>query len=231
MVPLIAFICVLVSVRQRKKFSNWKTYVFFSFKCLICDFSQNKIFTTVTFVGFGSSQKIRIISESDPQHWLPTFYFNFALLRFGEVWRGEWRGENVAVKIFSSIDERSWVREVEIYQTSMLRHDNILGFIAADNKVCPLQVYRYHFLINWLIQTFLFCFCSERYLWIERLFYGGCYEFGYRYGWNSAIVFMKKYTRVLYVKHDRKTPITAETTLFCRWVCRKGYILRSERHY
>jgi hypothetical protein len=51
------------------------------------------------------------------------------------VWRGEWRGENVAVKIFSSIDERSWVREVEIYQTSMLRHDNILGFIAADNKV------------------------------------------------------------------------------------------------
>lgn len=54
--------------------------------------------------------------------------------RFGEVWRGEWRGENVAVKIFSSIDERSWVREVEIYQTSMLRHDNILGFIAADNK-------------------------------------------------------------------------------------------------
>ncbi len=51
------------------------------------------------------------------------------------MWRGEWRGENVAVKIFSSIDERSWVREVEIYQTSMLRHDNILGFIAADNKV------------------------------------------------------------------------------------------------
>jgi hypothetical protein len=51
------------------------------------------------------------------------------------VCRGEWRGENVAVKIFSSIDERSWVREVEIYQTSMLRHDNILGFIAADNKV------------------------------------------------------------------------------------------------
>eukprot|EP00096_Caligus_rogercresseyi_P012349 TRINITY_DN513_c0_g1_i3.p1 TRINITY_DN513_c0_g1~~TRINITY_DN513_c0_g1_i3.p1 ORF type:complete len:549 (-),score=173.51 TRINITY_DN513_c0_g1_i3:880-2526(-) len=54
--------------------------------------------------------------------------------RFGEVWKGSWRGEFVAVKIFSSIDEKSWFREVEIYQTVMLRHENILGFIAADNK-------------------------------------------------------------------------------------------------
>ena len=54
--------------------------------------------------------------------------------RFGEVRRGVWRGSNVAVKIFSSLDEKSWLREVEVYQTSMLRHDNILGFIAADNK-------------------------------------------------------------------------------------------------
>lgn len=54
--------------------------------------------------------------------------------RFGEVWQGKWRGEQVAVKIFSSREERSWFREAEIYQTVMLRHDNILGFIAADNK-------------------------------------------------------------------------------------------------
>uniref|UniRef100_A0A8C0BDK8 Activin receptor type-1C n=1 Tax=Buteo japonicus TaxID=224669 RepID=A0A8C0BDK8_9AVES len=54
--------------------------------------------------------------------------------RFGEVWRGRWCGEDVAVKIFSSRDERSWFREAEIYQTVMLRHENILGFIAADNK-------------------------------------------------------------------------------------------------
>lgn len=55
--------------------------------------------------------------------------------RFGEVWQGKWHGgEQVAVKIFSSREERSWFREAEIYQTVMLRHDNILGFIAADNK-------------------------------------------------------------------------------------------------
>lgn len=59
--------------------------------------------------------------------------------RFGEVWRGRWRGGDVAVKIFSSREERSWFREAEIYQTVMLRHENILGFIAADNKGmrCP----------------------------------------------------------------------------------------------
>ncbi|XP_076346055.1 TGF-beta receptor type-1-like isoform X1 [Tachypleus tridentatus] len=54
--------------------------------------------------------------------------------RYGEVWQGRWNGEPVAVKIFSSRDERSWFREVEIYQTVMLRHENILGFVAADNK-------------------------------------------------------------------------------------------------
>uniref|UniRef100_A0A667WST7 TGF-beta receptor type-1 n=1 Tax=Myripristis murdjan TaxID=586833 RepID=A0A667WST7_9TELE len=54
--------------------------------------------------------------------------------RFGEVWRGKWRGEEVAVKIFSSREERSWFREAEIYQTVMLRHENILGFIAITGR-------------------------------------------------------------------------------------------------
>lgn len=65
--------------------------------------------------------------------------------RFGEVWRGRWRGENVAVKIFSSREERSWFREAEIYQTVMLRHDNILGFIAADNKGIAFSIFTLQF--------------------------------------------------------------------------------------
>ena len=49
--------------------------------------------------------------------------------RFGEVYKGVWRGQSVAVKIFSSRDECSWFREAEIYQTTMLRHENLLGTV------------------------------------------------------------------------------------------------------
>ncbi|KAM3874032.1 bone morphogenetic protein receptor, type IBb [Diretmus argenteus] len=54
--------------------------------------------------------------------------------RYGEVWMGKWRGERVAVKVFFTTEENSWFRETEIYQTFLMRHDNILGFIAADIK-------------------------------------------------------------------------------------------------
>ncbi|KAL1429500.1 hypothetical protein MTO96_016131 [Rhipicephalus appendiculatus] len=52
--------------------------------------------------------------------------------RYGEVWKAHWRGEYVAVKVFFTTDEASWLRETDIYQTMLLRHDNILGFIASD---------------------------------------------------------------------------------------------------
>lgn len=36
--------------------------------------------------------------------------------KYGEVWKGTWNGENIAVKIFFSKDEASWARETEIYR-------------------------------------------------------------------------------------------------------------------
>ncbi|XP_036147164.1 activin receptor type-1 isoform X2 [Monomorium pharaonis] len=51
----------------------------------------------------------------------------------GEVWRGVWHGENVAVKIYFSRDEAAWTRETEVYsQLLPSRHDNILGYIGSD---------------------------------------------------------------------------------------------------
>lgn len=48
--------------------------------------------------------------------------------RYGEVWKAKWREEEtVAVKVFFTTEEVSWFRETEIYQTVMLRHENILG--------------------------------------------------------------------------------------------------------
>ena len=52
--------------------------------------------------------------------------------RYGEVWLAKWRDEKVAVKVFFTTEEASWFRETEIYQTVLMRHENILGFIAAD---------------------------------------------------------------------------------------------------
>ncbi|XP_047991970.1 bone morphogenetic protein receptor type-1B isoform X1 [Leguminivora glycinivorella] len=54
--------------------------------------------------------------------------------RYGEVWLARWRGERVAVKVFFTTEEASWFRETEIYQTVLMRHENVLGFIAADIK-------------------------------------------------------------------------------------------------
>ncbi|XP_031570718.1 bone morphogenetic protein receptor type-1B-like [Actinia tenebrosa] len=54
--------------------------------------------------------------------------------RFGQVYRAKWHEEDVAVKSFNSSQDGSWNRETEIYQTVMLRHENILGFIASDTK-------------------------------------------------------------------------------------------------
>lgn len=50
--------------------------------------------------------------------------------RYGEVWMGRWRGERVAVKVFFTTEEASWFRETEIYQTVLMRHENILGKIS-----------------------------------------------------------------------------------------------------
>jgi hypothetical protein len=51
-----------------------------------------------------------------------------------QVIRGVWKGDEVAVKIFVSRDEKAYYREVDVYLTTMMRHPNILHFIAADNK-------------------------------------------------------------------------------------------------
>jgi hypothetical protein len=52
--------------------------------------------------------------------------------RYGEVRHGRWNDDDVAVKIFLSSAEASWKRENDIYGTTMLRHENVLGYHGSD---------------------------------------------------------------------------------------------------
>lgn len=72
--------------------------------------------------------------------------------RYGEVWMGRWRGEKVAVKVFFTTDEASWSRETEIYQTVLMRHENILG--EEQFGIFPFSVL-------WLLHT---CYCNTYYI-------------------------------------------------------------------
>ena len=80
--------------------------------------------------------------------------------RYGKVYLGYYQGEPVAVKKFFSRDEKSWCRETEIYNTLLLRHDNILGFFASDmvsnNGVTELwlitQFHQFGSLYDFLVQ-------------------------------------------------------------------------------
>jgi len=64
--------------------------------------------------------------------------------RFGYVHRGTWHNQNVAVKIFLTNEESSWFREAQIYQTTMLRHDNVLGKFSCNvyyKSNCLLELF------------------------------------------------------------------------------------------
>lgn len=52
--------------------------------------------------------------------------------RYGEVWLARWFGDLVAVKQSYGPQKESWQRERDIYESCVIRHNNILCFIGAD---------------------------------------------------------------------------------------------------
>ena len=68
---------------------------------------------------------------------------HYQLYRYGEVWRGIWNGESIAVKIFFSRDEASWIRETEIYSTTLLRWETDISFHTTTFFVCLAQMRPY----------------------------------------------------------------------------------------
>lgn len=54
--------------------------------------------------------------------------------RFGAVWKAQFLTEYVAVKIFPLQDKSSWKTEQDIYQLPLMKHENILRFIAVEKR-------------------------------------------------------------------------------------------------
>ena len=96
-----------------------------------CDFSSNQELFDGTTSGSGAGLPLLVQRSIAAQ---VTTCHLIGKGRFGEVWLGAYKGDSVAVKIFHTKEEESWKHEVDIYQTCLIRHPNILRFIAADNK-------------------------------------------------------------------------------------------------
>ena len=75
------------------------------------------------------------------------------------MWKGKWREEDVAVKIFFTTEESSWCRETELYQTVLLRHDGILGKTCVTSFDIPVYVLKplnhCKTLIGWIAKQLL----------------------------------------------------------------------------
>lgn len=102
------------------------------------NFLANPVYSLVVFFqgeGLRVAGTVLIGELSCPPPSVTSVLFSTGKGRYGEVWRGSWQGENVAVKIFSSRDEKSWFRETELYNTVMLRHENILGKYTIPSSI------------------------------------------------------------------------------------------------
>ncbi|XP_042349999.1 TGF-beta receptor type-2-like [Plectropomus leopardus] len=76
--------------------------------------------------------------------------------RFAEVWRacllqGERGGANscetVAVKVFPAVEYASWRNECSIFSDPMLEHDNVVRFLAAEERGPPGHAHRKYWLV------------------------------------------------------------------------------------
>ncbi|KAK3729457.1 hypothetical protein RRG08_010113 [Elysia crispata] len=54
--------------------------------------------------------------------------------RYGSVWKGQLPDRFVAVKIFPIQDRQSWLAELEVYALPQMKHDNVLKFIASEER-------------------------------------------------------------------------------------------------
>lgn len=67
--------------------------------------------------------------------------------RFGSVWRAQYKGDEVAVKVFPMSNKNSWQTEQEIFKLAHMKHPNILEFIGSEKRFDQQTVF-------WLITSY-----------------------------------------------------------------------------
>lgn len=67
--------------------------------------------------------------------------------RFGSVWRAQFKGDEVAVKVFPASNKNSWLTEQEIFKLAHMKHPNILEFVGSEKRTDQQTVF-------WLITSY-----------------------------------------------------------------------------
>ncbi|CAF1169660.1 unnamed protein product [Adineta steineri] len=131
------FLFILFRIKRKKNFSlnqtqsNLKRHLL-KYKCLQAKHSTIDIFPDTESIGSdrGSIPDLVPIRFSNQV----TLDKKIGVGGFGRVYSGKWMNKTViAIKVFPAHDEPSWQREVFIYETLGLNHENILRFITADH--------------------------------------------------------------------------------------------------
>jgi hypothetical protein len=150
MVPLIAFICVLESVRERNKFSNWKTYLrFFLFHVF-----DLRCFTKIVILQQcldlnPNFFRIRIqpkYSDSAPQHCamlsIPTFCtyrFKYLQLRMHlDIWKIGKAGYLVHYYFAIPVMHKTWGVD-KFFLLQMVRKQNLIQIQLQLSRDSPTK--------------------------------------------------------------------------------------------
>lgn len=118
----ILIVCLVIRSRRRRRVKE---------QCLVESTYSSNVITDMVEQSSGSGSGLPLLVQRTIAKQIQMQH-SVGKGRYGEVWLARWRDEKVAVKVFNTTEEASWFRETEIYQTVLMRHDNILGFIAAD---------------------------------------------------------------------------------------------------
>ena len=107
----------------------------------------------------------KAIDTSLPNH-PPELLNEIGQGRYATVHKVRYHGEIVAAKIFKRRD--AWEKERDIYETPLLKHENILCFIRAEEVVDIQGVHSYCLYFNYHPQGSLYSYLQTNNLTIEQ---------------------------------------------------------------